>query len=445
MKGFHNVPAGCSYVSSREELSPAELARAESLSFEYGEAYDSYLLLDEGRQYFFSAGGRGVVGFSTWGRHAYIVGGLLTPAAEKPHLLQQFLDFTRRNGLSPKFFSVLHADRELFRQHGFLIAKTGEEPIIDLREATWRGKRYEWVRRQENFCQRNHVTFSQVDISALDDERRAAYVDALQTVSAEHVQETAYGRELTLAVGQVDFEEMRRRRLFVAEQDGVPVAFVVANPAYGGGMWVVEMYRKRTEAPRGVIAFLIMQIARQLQEEGVPFLSLCQVPSLRAADCPETESALIRRTMHLWWNKAPWFYDNPRQYHFKSRFRPAYRECYVAMPPGRQLIPMTAFAVQWGIALPDLRRIPGHMWKRISKWSHNEQLADPAAEELTMLNDLGALIDAHRGFRDDVSTLAGSDDWSTDNGRDTQRLDDAAFDSQNNVSTTSRERMTSAS
>src|SRR5690606_16210748 len=150
--------------------------------------------------------------------------------------------------------------------------------------------------------------------------------------------------------------------------------FVIANPAYGGAMWVIETYRKASAAPRGVIAYLIMQISRHLREEGVPFLSLCQVPSLRAAECPDSESPLIRRSMRIWWNYLPWFYDPARQYHFKSRFRPAYRETFVATPPGSQFIPLTVFGLKWGVIWPNFRRLHQQMWLRMSKWSHTEQL-----------------------------------------------------------------------
>lgn len=393
MRCCPDVPAGCVYVPGRDELTSQQESLAESLAYEFGEAYDSYLLLDDHRSFFFASDGSGVLSFSLWRRHAFVVGGLLTSPELKPRLLRQFLDFAKRNRMTPRFINILESDVALYREHGFQISKIGEEPIVDLRSLDWRGKRYEWIRRQVNLCVRDGVSYTEIDLSAVDVEERASLIAHLNRISKEHVESTVYGRELTLMVGKIDFERLGRKRLFVAWHDKRPVAFVVANPVYGGQMWAVEAYRKASDAPRGAIPYLIVQVAQHLQEEGVPFLSLCQVPALRCRNCPDSEDPLVRRTMWLWWDYAPWFYDPTRQYHFKSRFRPAYRENFVATPPCRNLIPMTVFGWKWGVVMPDLRRVPLHMLQRIRKWSHTESLADPYAEEFERLGDLRPLID----------------------------------------------------
>src|SRR5690606_38634751 len=126
--------AGGRYVRSRAELKPEDLVLAESLSYQYGESYDAYLLREEGRQYFFSCDGCGVIGFSTGGGHAHVIGGWLTAPDLELQLCSAVLVFGRRERLSPTFFSILRTDRELFRQHGSLVSKTAEEPITDLKQ-----------------------------------------------------------------------------------------------------------------------------------------------------------------------------------------------------------------------------------------------------------------------------------------------------------------------
>ena len=46
-------------------------------TFSYGEGYNSYLVTENDREYFFSSGRRGVVGFNRWGGNMQAVGGLL--------------------------------------------------------------------------------------------------------------------------------------------------------------------------------------------------------------------------------------------------------------------------------------------------------------------------------------------------------------------------------
>lgn len=390
LKRDWTLPQGCTLASSRDELGAERLDVAERLAFQYGEAYDSYLLLEAGRQFFFSQGDRGVVGFSIWRNHAYVVGGLLSAPQDKRRLLGDFLDFAKLNRLEISFLNVLTSDLPLYREFGFQVSKVGEEPLLDLEDTTFRGSEFAWVRRQENFCLRSGVTFEEIAHGPDHAGAIAAVATELREVSREHLDDTVYGRELSMMVGRLDLEHLFRKRLFVARRDGRIEAFVLATPAWKGRMWAVETFRRRPTATRGVIPFLITQVARQLRSEGVRILSLCQVPALRVHLGTPSDSRLVVNGLRFWWNCLPWFYDTPRLYHFKSRFRPQYRECFVANYPKSRFLPMFAFFFQWGIIWPDFRKLPLQMYRRIRKWGNPETLADPATEEYVILERLPA-------------------------------------------------------
>ena len=360
---------------------------AENLAFEHGECYDSYLLLDEGREYFFSSDRRGVVGFSRWRGHAYVLGGLLTAAHNKGRLLDEFLAFAKSEGLKPLFFGLLATDLPLFQERDLSISKIGEEPIIDLQQTTWRGRSFEWVRRQENSCLRSGVAVREVEPRPACPAYRDHLASALREVSAAHLGETVYGRELSLMVGRFDPLNMHRKRLFIAECAGRVEGFVVLTPAYGGRYWGVETYRRRPDARSGIVPCLIKQVAEQLREEGVGFLSLCQVPGLRCDRTQFADSLLVRNSLSLWWTHFGWFYDPTRLYHFKSRFRPCYREMYLAGAQPR-FVPMLVLGLKWGIVWPDFRRLPKQMLRRMRKWSHRERLADPNEEHAVIIDRL---------------------------------------------------------
>jgi len=104
------------------------------------------------------------------------------------------------------------------------------------------------------------------------------------------------------------------------------------------------------------------------------------VPALRVKHGTRSDSSFVTTGMQFWWKFLPWFYDPPRQYHFKSRFRPQYRECFVATYPKTRVFPMLAFFFKWGVIVPDLKRLPLQMLKRMAKWKNRERLADPSAE-----------------------------------------------------------------
>lgn len=412
------LPDGCTHAVSRNHLSREQLQFAERLAYEHGESYDSYLLMETGREYFFgrnsSGAPGGVVAFRTWRDHVYVVGGLLAPAGRKSQLLADFLDFVQLNQREVSFLNVLAVDVPVFREFGFQVSKVGEEPVIDLQQTTWQGSDFAWVRRQENYCLRNGLKFREVEPDPRDPEYASYIVPQLLQVSEEHLHDSVYNRELGMMTGRVDLENMFRKRLFVAQRGAGIEAFVVATPARNGTQWAVEMFRRRPSATRGVIPFLILQVARQMQQEGIRLLSLCQVPALRVDRGTPSDSRLVVNGLRFWWNWLPWFYDTPRLYHFKSRFRPQYRECFIATWPRAKFWPLFAFFFLWGIIVPDFTRLPVQMLRRMRKWWHTEHLADPETEPYRILETFPAkqpavTAPAASAERDDVEWSPGHD------------------------------------
>ena len=102
----------------------------------------------------FGSWGDGLVSFVRHGRNLHVVGGLIAPEEAKDGLLASFLEFARANRRRACLYNVVPEEMGLFRRHGCQLTKLGEEPIVDLTRTTWRGKAYEWVRRQENYCLR---------------------------------------------------------------------------------------------------------------------------------------------------------------------------------------------------------------------------------------------------------------------------------------------------
>jgi phosphatidylglycerol lysyltransferase len=383
-----STPDGCAWFPNRSSLDPARLQRAEQLAFQYGEAYDSYLLLQDGLSYFFSSDGNGVVGFTRWNRHLYVVGGLLASPESRSFLLNEFLEFARRNRLEASFLNTMKPDVDFFRDHGFAVSKVGEEPVIDLQTTTWAGKDFAWVRRQVHYCERHGVTFREVDADRAQSDELELVRRELEEVSSLHVCDTVYGRELSVMVGKLDLDAMFRRRLFIGSRQGRIEAFVIATPSYDGQMWSVETFRRRPDATRGIITYLIYEIARTLQAENVPAMSLCQVPALRVKQGTPSDSRFVVNGLDFWYRRLPWFYDVPRLYHFKSRFRPSYRECFIATYPKSRCIPLLALFFKWGIIWPSFARLPMQMLRRIRKWSHVEKLADPKDEHVRLIEGL---------------------------------------------------------
>jgi phosphatidylglycerol lysyltransferase len=373
-----NIPYGLPYYPARTEM-PAHLEdRLRRYACRYGDTYASYLVTEPDWETLWSRDYRGVLRFVRWGgAYAMVVGGLLAPEEEREGLLADFLQLAKSNRWHVAFYNVDREQLSLFRRHGFQITKFGEEPVVRLDRTDWKGKDYEWVRRQEKFCQRQGVRLVEVNPDPNDPEYHRQIAPQLESISREHIATTLHGREMQYFVGRFDANRLGDRRLFVAQRDERIEAFVVCNPCLDGTMWAVEMYRRRTDATRGVIPFAILQTMRILKEQGVTYCSLSLIPAVRCETAVTGDSMIARPTLVFWWRHLSAIFDFRGIYHFKSRFHPEYREMYIAARPKVTIRSMIALGMGWGLIRFNPLRLIRSMLSQRRKSESRKSLAEP--------------------------------------------------------------------
>lgn len=298
--------------------------------------FDSYLVTEPGRQYFWSCNRRGLAAYVQLGKHIGVGGGLLAPSEDdREGLLADMVADAAKHHRSLSFFNIGGDDLPLFRRWGFQATKWGEEAIVDLNRVAWEGKAFEWVRRQSNFCLRNGIIVSEERLDALHGADRANLLAELDEVSATRIAGKPQVRELQFVSGQFDPLHLGRKRLFIARSGGGMgriEGLLVCNPYANGQSWSFDVYRHRPDAVRGTIPFLMREAIQALHDDGVGSVSLCLVPALRCGEPLAGDSPLARWGFVL----SKYFnviYDSAGLYHFKSRFRPRFEDRYVCAWP----------------------------------------------------------------------------------------------------------------
>lgn len=379
------LPTGCEYYATQADLTPELAARLRNCALDFGDTYASYLATESDRQYFWGSERRGVVAFRRRGRYVMVADGLLADPDDRETLLAEFLAFTAANRWHASFINVPRNEINMFRRAGCEVTKIGEEPLVRLQATRFAGKQWEWLRRQENFCRRQGVEFQEVD-AASDPAYLTTIAPQLEEISAEHIAGTLHRRELSFVVSQFDARDVRERRLFVARQGERIVAFVVCNPGLAGDMWAIEVYRRRRDAVRGVVPALIMHVLRTMQAEGVSYASLSLCPFLRCTPMAD-DSKKFRWMANFWWRRLNTIYDMQGLFHFKSRFRPEYREMFIAAQPRTTIRSMIAIALEWRLFhFNPLRWLPRLLQK--SNGTERRQLAMPDRSSDVLIRDL---------------------------------------------------------
>jgi phosphatidylglycerol lysyltransferase len=358
-------------------------SRLESLAFCYGASYDSYLAVEPDRRVFWARTVPGAAAYVRAGRYVHIGGGLLAPERAKRQLLDEITCWADDEQLVLSFYNLTDDDLPLVRGAGFQVTKWGEEALVDLTACTWEGKAYEWLRRQTSFCCRQQIAVRECHRARMPAAEWDRIAKELNEISHAELGRKPQRDEIHFLEGHLDLAHFDRRRLFVAESHqgaGRIEGFLVCNPCLDGTRWAFETYRRRPDAVRGAMPFLMHQAMRQLQAEGVASVSLCLVPGLRCETPLPGDSPLARWSMVLASRHFSFIHDTRGMYHYKSRFRPRFANRYLAVRPRLSLGSAWSFVRLLGVLdlrFGNLLRLASH---RLRSAASRRTLSVPATD-----------------------------------------------------------------
>ena len=328
-------PPGDKWRAS-SDLTESEWVLIQEYAIRYGCQYDSYLAIRApGRHFFFASDRKGIVSAVKRGKRFGTFGGILGPKEEWDNVVAELLRHCKTRRLQLGFFAADHHLKEILESQGFRANKFGEGAIVDLTSMDWKGKKFEWVRRQTSFCLRQGMKFQEQRQCEHDAIQWSALTEELLEIERLFLADRSHGSRLRHVVGEFCGKLGPGQRLFTArnEKTNQIEAFVVCNPSLGGKRWVLECFRRRPDATRGVISFLLHQIMQQLKDEGVQEADLCMVPFVNCEKPLKNDHWLSRKSLSFMGNKLNWIYDCQGLYHFKSRFRPEFRDLHVCVHP----------------------------------------------------------------------------------------------------------------
>ncbi|MFV0445898.1 MAG: phosphatidylglycerol lysyltransferase domain-containing protein [Planctomycetaceae bacterium] len=372
-------PATEPKVCLRSSLSAEERRAVEHLAYQYGEAAESYLIVEPDEEVLLLPNLAGAAAIVRGGCEKFInvPGGMLAPTDDaKLELL-----LALRNQVSTKVkvvncYSVLDKDIPLYERAGYQINKFGEEPVLELGDIDWKGKPYEWLRRQQHYCERNGVMCEEVDRTTTAPEEWEVLKAQMFTVHRDDLRDRPYPHELLLLEGRLMPDFLGRRRLFVARNRNSPTieAFLIANPMRGGQEWGFESYRRRRDATRGVMAYLMKSTIDKLQQEGVEQVDFCVVPGAGTREKSHpSESRLVQRAVDLWYRRLDFLMGFQGQEYFKSRFRPRMINRYVCAAPHATMGSIMSFLRMTGAFSPSYTNVMKSIAHRIKAKFHRHR------------------------------------------------------------------------
>jgi phosphatidylglycerol lysyltransferase len=369
-------------------LSPDELEAFERLAFEYGEYAESYLAIEPERHCFLSADHQAAVSVMPAGRYLHVAGGILADPSRRPCMIAALAAYAKRHGKFVACYAIGEQDRPHFEAAGWEVSKFGEDTDIDLESLRWSGKPYEWVRRQFNFCKRAGLVCREIVRQDISEDAWREIKTVLAQITRDDLKDRVYATEMSLLVGKLQPDNLGRRRLFVADNTKTRQVegFLIANPMRGGRGWAIESYRKRADATRGAMPFLMKAAIDQFQADGAERVSLCM---LLWKDTGTFENNKAGGFL-AWWlatgqRIADKVYSANGMIHFKTRFRPTLTNIYMCVTPRTTLLLSLSFLKTVGAFSFSWRNIAKAAWQatteRVSRlWKRGHASVKPADE-----------------------------------------------------------------
>lgn len=321
------VLGGTWVLRRRQPVRPAaaddELARVEDLVARSGRCA-AQLAFTGDKRFFFAPCGAAFLMYAVEGRSWVVMGDPVGDPEAVPGLLRSFLAEVDRHAGRPVLYSVLEDHADLYRAHGLVVTKLGEEAVVPLEGFTLRGKARTNLRTCRNKSQRLGMS---VEVVARDD--LAPLVPELRAVSDAWLEQR---REKRFSLGAFDDDYVRRSPVVVVRQEGRVVAFATLWVGGDGEEVQVDLMRRLPDGPSTVMTYLFVESILWAQENGFSAFNLGTAPlsGLRTgAGAPAWE-----RLGHLVWSHGEQLYGFKGLRSFKQGFGPQWRPCYVAAPRG---------------------------------------------------------------------------------------------------------------
>ncbi|MGO8671858.1 MAG: bifunctional lysylphosphatidylglycerol flippase/synthetase MprF [Capsulimonadaceae bacterium] len=298
---------------------------------------------------------RWCVAYRVVGTCAIALGDPLGDPNQARHAILAFIDLCRRNDWLPAFYQVTSRHTDVFRMAGMKLFKIGEDAVIDLTSFSLKGKSFQDLRTAINKMTRAGIVFEECSTRNIpDDDTMTQLAEITEDWLGAH-----HGEEKGFAMGQFapGTDSFTDSRLFLARDSGTHsvLAFVTFVPIFGGvdapgptgnsSGWGLDLMRRRTSAPNGIMDFLIASAAGRLQCEGAQVVSLGLSPLAGSDDEDAVDGGeWLDRLRALLFERFNHYYHFKGLNSFKAKFAPEWEPRYMVFPRAAHL-PTVAYAV----------------------------------------------------------------------------------------------------
>jgi phosphatidylglycerol lysyltransferase len=328
-----------------------EIGRVKALVRDFGLCSVAPFAAVEGNDYFFSPNGRAVIAYRFESNTLLAVGEPLGPAEEIGPTLERFADFCAEHDWRFAFFQTRAESLPHFERLGWHAVHIGEEPVIPTDRFTLEGSAMGDVRRAVYRAEKGGLAARMVfpdsgGLRALPDGEDL--LAQLKVVSAEWMRGRR-GGEKGFCMSRFDAAALQDAWLAVAWDQAArrAEAFVTWVPLPARRGWVLDLMRRRAEAPSGSMELLVAKSVEAARARGDAFLSLALAPLAQVPEgVPAGAGVQADPAREFLVRHLAAFYDFKNLFRWKRKFQPAFEDRHLVYPDPLSLMPIAVALVR---------------------------------------------------------------------------------------------------
>ena len=300
----------------------------------------AYQILNPGMQLWFAQGDDAVVGYVTHARTQVVAGAPVCPAERLVPVSQEFEAAAAARGERVCYFGAGDRFEHLLASsvsHAYVLL--GAQPVWNPHDWDIVVRNGASLRAQIARARRKGVRVSEWSPGAAHEHPvlRRVLADWLTT------------RGLPPMHFLVEPETLGRlddRRIFVADQSGTPIAFLIATPVPAQSGWLIEQWPRVRSAPNGTVELLINEAMRAFAAAGARYATLGLSPLSRHTSPTRARvPAWLRYTLAWLRVHGRRFYNFDGLDAFKAKFAPMRWEPIYAIAAAPHFSPRMLYAI----------------------------------------------------------------------------------------------------
>lgn len=291
--------------------------RAREIILRYGWNATAYQLLNPGIRYWFSETHEALVGYVSKVGVRVVAGAPVAAEQDLTEVAHEFEKDAAEAGERVCYFCAEARLEALYQnREGYAHLLLGGQPV-------WNPQGWDDIIRSQRSlrAQLNRARNKGVTVSEWTDQKAHRHPE-LEALIVAWLESKALP-SLHFLVEPRTLSQVRDRRIFVAQQNGKLVGFLLASPVPTRQGWLAEQIIRHRKASNGTSELLVDAAAHTFADEGSVYFTLGLVPLARSLMAqPASQPLWLRWTLKLVRAHGQRFYNFTGLEYFKSKFQP---------------------------------------------------------------------------------------------------------------------------